>query len=232
MKVLAFDTVMNSCSVACWDSGSQTLFKQSKDMARGHAEALMPMIEEVLEEAGWAYEDIDLIGVTRGPGAFTGLRIALSTARALGLSLSKPVIGVTNFDVIHHSFCKKNDIAGAVCILLETKRDDYYVALYEKDGEIISMGVKPGENILDLIVEHDIRAVTGDAVDRYLEAHQNALPEGCHAQSIKTIDVINLVECCVELYGQNASVDQVLPLYLRGADISFPKKKPRKLKVL
>jgi tRNA threonylcarbamoyladenosine biosynthesis protein TsaB len=67
-------------------------------MQTGQAEALMPMLSDLLQEAGMAWSDLTLIGVGTGPGNFTGIRIAVSAARGLALGLGIPAIGVTAFD--------------------------------------------------------------------------------------------------------------------------------------
>lgn len=70
-------------------------------MAKGQAERLMPMLEEMLSEAGLAWGDLGLIGVGVGPGNFTGTRIAVAAARGLALGLGVPAVGVSGFDVVH-----------------------------------------------------------------------------------------------------------------------------------
>jgi tRNA threonylcarbamoyladenosine biosynthesis protein TsaB len=67
-------------------------------MARGQSERLVPMLEDLLAEGGVAWRDLDAIGVGIGPGNFTGIRIAVATARGLALGLRVPAVGVTGFD--------------------------------------------------------------------------------------------------------------------------------------
>jgi len=81
MILLAFDTATACCSAAVWHDG-RILAVREDAMERGHAEALAPMIEDAMREAGIAFAALDGIAVTVGPGAFTGLRIGLSMARA------------------------------------------------------------------------------------------------------------------------------------------------------
>jgi len=69
-------------------------------MARGQAERLMPMLEEMLAQAGHAWRDLAAIGVGTGPGNFTGIRIAVSAARGLSLALGVPAIGVSGFEIL------------------------------------------------------------------------------------------------------------------------------------
>lgn len=99
MTVLAIDTSEANCSAALLSENGQS-FVASEPLGRGHAERLLPMIEELLAKAKIAYADINRIAVTTGPGTFTGLRIGLSVARGLALSLNVPCIGVSGLDVL------------------------------------------------------------------------------------------------------------------------------------
>jgi tRNA threonylcarbamoyl adenosine modification protein YeaZ len=99
--ILAFDTSAAHCAAALL-SGDRLLASRAEAMTRGQAEALFPMLEALLTATGRTWRDIDRIGVGTGPGNFTGIRIAISAARGLGLSLGCPVIGVTSFAAIHH----------------------------------------------------------------------------------------------------------------------------------
>ena len=97
--ILAFDTSAGHCAAAVLRDGDIVIAK-GEDMTRGQAERLVPLLEEVLAEAGLAWSDIDRIGVGVGPGNFTGIRISVATARGLALGLGVPAIGVTTFDAI------------------------------------------------------------------------------------------------------------------------------------
>ena len=64
-------------------------------MKRGHAEALMPLIARVMKESGIAFEALDRIAATTGPGSFTGLRVGIAAARGIALAANKPAVGLT-----------------------------------------------------------------------------------------------------------------------------------------
>ncbi|MHA1569433.1 MAG: tRNA (adenosine(37)-N6)-threonylcarbamoyltransferase complex dimerization subunit type 1 TsaB, partial [Alphaproteobacteria bacterium] len=85
VKLLALDTATGACSVAIWHEGG-VLRRRVAEMAHGHAEALMPMVREVMHAAGASFTDLDAFAVTVGPGAFTGLRIGLAAARGMALA--------------------------------------------------------------------------------------------------------------------------------------------------
>jgi tRNA threonylcarbamoyladenosine biosynthesis protein TsaB len=99
MLVLALDTALSACSVALVEGG-QTLVSRVEPMARGQAERLAPMVNQVMVGAGLSFKSLDRIAVTRGPGAFTGLRIGLAFARGLALALDKPCVGLSTLEVL------------------------------------------------------------------------------------------------------------------------------------
>lgn len=95
-RLLAVDTALGACSVTVYDRGeNQPLSIRSIDLARGHAEALLPMIDEAMRESGTAFDALGRIVTTVGPGSFTGLRVGISAARGFGLVSNKPVVGVS-----------------------------------------------------------------------------------------------------------------------------------------
>ena len=96
MRVLAIDTSRGACSAAVYDGALRfTLARETQAMARGHAEALAPMVERVLKETDGGAALLTKIAVAVGPGSFTGLRVGVAMARAMGLALGIPVVGVS-----------------------------------------------------------------------------------------------------------------------------------------
>ena len=95
MKLLCIDTALASCSVCVYDATSKTMLASEQQlMARGHAEALPPMVARIMAQAGIGYADLGRIAVTTGPGTFTGIRVGLSFARAMGLARNIKVLGI------------------------------------------------------------------------------------------------------------------------------------------
>ncbi|MBL8675330.1 MAG: tRNA (adenosine(37)-N6)-threonylcarbamoyltransferase complex dimerization subunit type 1 TsaB, partial [Rhodospirillales bacterium] len=102
--ILAFDAACAACSVAVArvgaSGGVETLASESRALERGHAAVLAPMIEAALAAAGVAPAALSLVAVTSGPGSFTGVRIALATARGLALALDIPVAAISTTSVV------------------------------------------------------------------------------------------------------------------------------------
>ncbi|OOY29255.1 tRNA (adenosine(37)-N6)-threonylcarbamoyltransferase complex dimerization subunit type 1 TsaB [Thioclava sp. L04-15] len=118
--VLAFDTSAAHCAAALL-SGETVLAAHAEEMGRGQAERLMPMIEEMLAAQGVGWRDLSAIGVGIGPGNFTGVRIAVSAARGLALSLKIPAIGVSSLDAMAEG------ATPPLRVLLDARRDEAYV---------------------------------------------------------------------------------------------------------
>ncbi len=195
-------------------------------MQRGQAEVLVPMVQQVLAQADTDFPSIDMIAVTIGPGAFTGLRIGLSTAQAFGLALDKPVVGVTTLDVLAARFFAENtlDDSQLLCVLIETKRQDYYCQFFRADGSVhMPPQALSAESLEGARNNPDIRYI-GDAIERF-ENEGGALAgetiAGYDLPHPETIAV--LAQRQYEEEGPKAPE----PLYLRGADVSQPKKEQR-----
>lgn len=117
--VLAFDTSAAHCAAALLCNGA-ILGSTFETMQKGQAEALVPLIQTLLAETQTSLHKIGRIGVGLGPGNFTGIRISISLARGLGLSLGCPVIGVDSFDASIEEETKESLIA------IPATRDQFY----------------------------------------------------------------------------------------------------------
>jgi tRNA threonylcarbamoyl adenosine modification protein YeaZ len=96
MRILAIDTALGACSACVLEAGeTQPLAIEQTPMDRGHAEALMPMIERVMGAVEGGFASLGRVAVTVGPGSYTGLRVGISAARAIALAAGIPAIGVT-----------------------------------------------------------------------------------------------------------------------------------------
>ena len=97
MRILAIDTALGACSACVLDTDdmAQPLALEQIAMERGHAEALMPLIERVMNVVEGGFSSLDRVAVTVGPGSYTGLRVGVSAARAIALAANIPAVGVT-----------------------------------------------------------------------------------------------------------------------------------------
>jgi tRNA threonylcarbamoyladenosine biosynthesis protein TsaB len=136
MKILAIETSGAACSTALWSEGA--VHERTEAMARGHAERLMPMIGEVLAEAGAGYAQLDLIAVTTGPGTFTGMRVGLAAARGIALAAGRPCLGVTSFAAVTEAAREEARAAWAagraVLVALDSRRSEVFAQMFAADG--------------------------------------------------------------------------------------------------
>jgi len=134
--LLAFDTAAPHCAAALLRG--DVVVTRVEPMATGQAERLMPLLEEMLAEAGLVWADLDGIGVGTGPGNFTGIRIGVAAARGLALGLSIPAIGVTGFAAAGYGLPRP------VTITLPAPRGQVWQQRLTDDGPE-NPGLVPGE---------------------------------------------------------------------------------------
>lgn len=223
MNLLAFDTALGGCSVGLL--AGERFAAREVETARDQARILIPLIEEVLAEAGIGFTDLDAIVSTVGPGSFTGLRLGLSTARSLGMALDKPVYGITTLSVVARAAAV--DATDPILAVLETKRSDFYVQLFSPDGK-----PETEPQALELTAVHDLIAgrrviLAGDSVTRIrAESGQNIdVSREMHRVLLHPRTLVEAARDAIAT-GQAGELE---PLYLRGADVSVSKQKPRRL---
>jgi tRNA threonylcarbamoyl adenosine modification protein YeaZ len=137
MRLLAIDTSLNACSVCLFDAGQpDRTRRETLSMERGHAEALMPMVERIVAdgEPGQGMAGIDRIAVTVGPGSYTGLRVGISAARALGLALGKPVVGVTTLSALAAPMVGR-ETGRLITAAIDARHGCVYVTVLNAEGK-------------------------------------------------------------------------------------------------
>lgn len=108
--LLAFDTSAAHCAAVLLRGGHVAALR-AVPMQTGQAEALLPLVSRVMDDAGVSLDRIDAIAVGTGPGNFTGVRIAVSAARGLAVALGRPAIGVTVFEALAHGLPRPCSVA-------------------------------------------------------------------------------------------------------------------------
>ncbi len=145
---LALDTAVGACSVAILKDGA-VLAVQSEPMLRGHQERLAAMVRDVAAEAGIAFSEIDRIGVTVGPGSFTGLRVGLAFAKGLGLALGKPCIGIGTLEALAAS----DPGPGLIAAVIDAKRGQVYLQVFDSGASLMAPDVLPTETAAARLAE-------------------------------------------------------------------------------
>jgi tRNA threonylcarbamoyladenosine biosynthesis protein TsaB len=132
MIVLAIDTSTSACSCALWRDGAIAA-RRLAVMARGQSEALMPMVAEVMAEAGLGFDNLDLLAVTVGPGAFTGLRIGLAAARGLALASNLPLAGISTPLAVAAAIPMNQRQGRTLLSVIDSRRDEAWVQAFTAD---------------------------------------------------------------------------------------------------
>lgn len=126
MKYLTIDTTTKITALALAESG-KLVGEGFLHTGKTHSERLIPMIDQLLNAADWSLKELDFIGVVRGPGSFTGIRIGIATAQGLTQVLKIPLIGITSLDTLAWAGYGRQE---ETIVILDARRNEYYYARY------------------------------------------------------------------------------------------------------
>ena len=199
--VLGFDTSAAHCAAALV-RGRTVLAARVEDMAKGQAERLMPLLEEVLAEAGLGWHDLDALGVGTGPGNFTGVRISVAAARGLALGLGIPAVGVSVFEAL------AQDAPRPVAVALDARRDEAYAQLFPATGAEAPT-LTPAADLADKLAGVPVIGL--------------ALP---HSAPLAPRHPLAVAVALVAAAKLGTDQPRPAPLYLRGADAAPPSDPP------
>ena len=216
--ILACDTTQGACSAALYQSG--VLAARLTPMRKGHAEALIPMIEAVMDEAGIAMAAIDRLAVTHGPGTFTGTRVGLSAMRGLALALDKPLKAYSSLAAMALA-AEVAAFDGPLLVAVDARRDVFYAQGF--DAQRHALGAPQAlsaEAALALIgdsafglVGTGATAVHAEAEKRGRKAHILAAPDWPQADNLALLAARDAAWEAPALPS---------PLYLRPPDATLP----------
>ncbi len=134
MRILAIDTALEVCAAAVLDAATGEMpAAESLDMARGHAEALMPLIARIMDAAHWEFAELDRIAVTVGPGSFTGLRVGIAAARGIALAADRPAVGLSTLSALAapHVAARTQEI---IITAINARNDNVYFQIFAPNG--------------------------------------------------------------------------------------------------
>ena len=216
MKLLAFETATEGCSVAVWVDGD--VRERFEIAPRRHAELALPWAEQLLAEAGVAKAQLDAIAVGRGPGAFTGVRLAIAIAQGIALALDRPLVPVSTLAVLAAG--ARGD-ATRILAAIDARMGEVYSGAFERrGGELVAVSDEavspPGAVALpgDAGDWHGVG--TGfAAVDGALPARLGARLAGFDAGALPhAADVVRLAVAAFAR-GEAVAPERLEPAYLR-----------------
>ncbi len=207
MRLLAVDTALGACSVAVLD-GEKILAHHLEEMARGHAEALAPMVARAM--TGISFGSLDRLAVTTGPGTFTGQRVGLAFMRGLRLALQIPLIGVTTLEAI----CAATQAPRAAAIH-DAKRGEAYLLLWENGETVFEAAVMSFAEGLAKIQSFGPCVLAGTGAP----AASTALGEEFVLSPLRQPDALWVAKLALT---RPAPDGAPAPLYLRAPDAKLP----------
>ena len=221
-SILALDTATNACSAAIWVDG-QIIASRFEEMPRGHSESLVPMVAEITKEAKCPVKGISLVAVTIGPGAFTGIRIGLATARGFALSSRAPCLGFTTLEVIAANIPMPTAI---LLVAIDSKRENIYFQIFEPDcvaynNPSIATLEQIGEIIKNFVINDIPITLAGDAaakVSEYLA--ENRIP--ANISDITHPNASVLAKLAASRWSSSRSIKPPSPMYLQQPDAALP----------
>jgi tRNA threonylcarbamoyl adenosine modification protein YeaZ len=218
--VLTLDTSTPAVTVAVSrvvapDRAAETLASATEVATNRHGELLTPMIEASLRDAGRTPADLAAVGVGLGPGPFTGLRVGIMTAAAIGDGLGVPVYGASSLDVIAAG-CARDGRRFAV--LTDARRKQVYWAAYDEVGQRIE-----GPDVATPIevaarLAGRVTHVTGAGALAHRDRFSGFAVDETHVFP----DAAVLAGCVAGKVLDHAAGDQLTPLYLRRPDATPP----------
>lgn len=216
MNLLAIETATEACSVALLHGDG--LIDRSEMAPRRHAELVLPMAESLLAEAGITRKQLDAIAVGRGPGAFTGVRLAISVAQGLALALDIPVVPVSSLAALAMQ-APRND--AATLAVIDARRHEIYAGAFRFDvnGLVELIGEECVIAASELpLPEAAAWNVLGSGWNAYGEAIRERLPDAPRwADGHRYPQACDIARLAAPLFAAGKAVppEQALPVYLR-----------------
>jgi len=244
MYILALETTGPKASAAIIDEKGH-IADISGDELLSHLKSIMPMTQKLLERLGITMGDISAVAASRGPGSFTGIRIGVSAARALGQVLSVPCISVPTLETFRYNL---KDLEGQdsgtpgsgatdngiiICPVFDARRNQVYSGVYRDDQVLVPGGAYSLTELLDLLKQavQDTRRgpepiiFFGDGIDRYagsLEAwaRETGLAIRLAPEEIRYQQASSVAEMALQYYqeGRTVHYSQLKPEYMRLAE--------------
>lgn len=220
MKVLAVDTSAGVAAVAIMEN-DRLLGEFILNHKKTHSQKLMPLMKELMDSLELRPEDIDIYAASSGPGSFTGLRIGITTIKAIAYAANKPVIGIPTLDALAFNISPTDSL---ICPIMDARNNQVYTAVYkwEKNLQVSIteyMGIPVSELVQQLKGKNQKVIFIGDAVDMHRDYLKKELGENCEfaqgglllqrASSVAQLAVIRASS------GKTENCFDLVPFYLR-----------------
>jgi tRNA threonylcarbamoyladenosine biosynthesis protein TsaB len=218
VRLLAFDTATTATTVAVADG--ETMLERRDDPPAGarprHTSRLMPMIAELLGEAGWGWDVVDRVAVGVGPGTFTGLRIGVATARALAQARGLELVGVSTLQSL-----SLNAEAENICAVLDARRGEVFAAAWNRRRPVLEAKAFEPAALARRLTPDTLAIGDGAVAFRgVLERSGARIPDD--GSDLHRVTAVN--HCRLGLLANVSDPDAVRPEYLRLPDAEIARK--------
>lgn len=214
MRVLVLDTALGACQAGLFD-GDTVLAVLDRPMEQGGMERIAGLTRDLMRAAGVGFDSLDRIGVTTGPGSFTGLRVGLAFAQGLGAALGRPVIGLSSLDALAASAAPQ----GAVMAAIDARRGQVYARVF-RDGAAVG----PAEALT--LAEATARAAALGPRPRLVGSGAALLAEALDRPETVTLTAPSLAALARLTRAADPQTAPPRPLYLRAPDAKPPTRRP------
>ncbi|EHI75943.1 universal bacterial protein YeaZ [Streptococcus sp. oral taxon 058 str. F0407] len=177
MKVLAFDTSSKALSLAILED-KQVLAETTINIKKNHSITLMPAIDFLMESLDWTPKDLDRIVVAEGPGSYTGLRIAVATAKTLAHTLNIELVGMSSLLAL-----VPRQQEGLFVPLMDARRNNVYAGFYENAKPVMPEAHLSFAEVLEKVKDTDQLTFVGE-VDPFVEQIQEQLPQASYQETL------------------------------------------------
>jgi len=222
MRLLALDTSTEACSAALLIDGATTLRFEITE--RSHAELILPMVDSLLLEAGLDLRDLDGLAFGRGPGGFTGLRIATGVVQGLAFGANLPVAPVSSLAAVAEQVPVKEGEVVLVCN--DARMGEVYWAAFRSNGSgvveaVTGESASPPDRVSLGIAE--LRHAAGNGIARHPVLRQRLAETGLqmHDGLYPRADAIARLGALELAAGRGVAAEMALPVYVRD-DVARP----------
>ena len=215
MRVLAIDTALEACAAAVLDTEHGRVASESLPMERGHAEALMPLIAQVMRQADMPFTALDRVAVTTGPGSFTGLRVGISAARGIALAANKPAFGLTTLAAFAAPYIADDSKSG-VAVAIDARHNHVYLQVFAPGGRtLVHPRIASLEDAIRAAKTHGPVRIIGTGANMIAAAWPEREPPPAAFEDKRAPDIVWVGRLAVAA-AENAGPPR--PLYLRAPD--------------
>lgn len=225
MKLLAIDTATENCSVALWLDGQ--VLAREQELGRGHAERILPMIDELGASAGIGLAQLDALAVGLGPGGFTGVRLGVSVAQGLAFGAGLPVVGISNLAALAQRALDARPEADGVLVCADARMGEVYTAAFRRSAEGLA-GLVGDERVcppasVGLQPAPGRWIGAGRGFRAYPELSQRLAGRLASIEAELLPDAASMLRLAVADFGRGLAVaaGELQPVYLRN-DVAWP----------